>query len=214
MAALASETLLFDVTTDPMARSEETVSYMLSMSNAEKVTNINITFQVDRDILTAAGFEARSGFRALSSDSGIVWTQLADNMWQGELLLVYLTGNNGFTSQSSADVLDLLFNANTLGDATLEILSITAAMIGEDGKSKYAVVGYTNQSATTVITTYSQYDINCDGVVDQLDLSDAQIVYWSAEDDANWASAKSADVIGDGVVDMLDLLLIYANFTK
>ena len=69
----------------------------------------------------------------------------------------------------------------------------------------------TTHSAVTKI--FSIYDLNDDNSVGMADLSLAFYFYQSQAGDANWDAAKVADVNGDGVVDMLDLLEIYANFT-
>jgi len=65
-------------------------------------------------------------------------------------------------------------------------------------------------SVTTDV--FSIYDINGDHVVNGADLSLAFYYYQSKAGDSNWELAKVADVNGDGVVDMIDLVAIYANY--
>ncbi|MCC8122136.1 MAG: fibronectin type III domain-containing protein [Oscillospiraceae bacterium] len=212
MEALATG-LVFDITTSARTVEGETVSYMLSMYNANRLMNLSITFCANGDMLESAGYELKNGFTSINQ-GGIVWTDLGDGMWQGQLVLVYLNGTTGITTDESTDILNLLFRGKALGSATLEITNITASVLDENEMPVYVSLGYKNQSATTVIVPYFYlYDLNGDGVVDLLDLAMAQKYYWATEDSENWDAAQIADVDGSGTVDMVDLLAIYANFT-
>ncbi|MCD7948325.1 MAG: fibronectin type III domain-containing protein [Oscillospiraceae bacterium] len=205
--------LVFDVTTSARTVEGETVSYMISMYNANRLMNLAVTFCANGDMLESAGYELKNGFTSMNQ-GGIVWTDLGDGMWQGKLALVYLNSTTGITTTESTDILNLLFKGKALGSATLEVTNIAATVLDEDEMPVYVSFGYKNQSATTVIVPYFYlYDLNSDGVVDLLDLAMAQKYYWASEDSANWDAAKIADVNGDGAVDMVDLLAIYANFT-
>jgi hypothetical protein len=55
------------------------------------------------------------------------------------------------------------------------------------------------------------YDLNGDGVVDQLDLAVALSFYMAYSGDANWNVAKSADFNEDGIVDIEDFILLLNN---
>ena len=60
--------------------------------------------------------------------------------------------------------------------------------------------------------TYSIYDVNEDGIVDQLDITRAQRAYGASDGDDNWIAR--ADVNHDGTVDINDLILILNNYSK
>ena len=206
-----------DISVDPVTDVEETVDYTVSMMSLEKVMTVGLTFEVDGSMLAGAGVEALNGFTALDAGSGAVrWTSLGNDVWQGELTLMYLN-NNGFISEVSKDIVKVLYAAKQLGDATMKLTGLTASGIDKDGKVVYfdSALG-TAEATTTVenIIVYSIYDLNKDGVVDQLDLTIAQLYYQVAEGDANWGTAKIADVNEDGVVNMLDLVAIFINYTR
>ena len=51
-----------------------------------------------------------------------------------------------------------------------------------------------------------RYDVNGDGVFNQVDITAAQSYYQFAEGDPQWDEARLADLTGDGVVDLADLV--------
>jgi len=66
---------------------------------------------------------------------------------------------------------------------------------------------------------YSKYDLNHDGAIDELDLSIAIYFYLKTRQEPGWdtvkydiATAKDADVTGDNIVNLADLIEISANF--
>jgi len=72
-----------------------------------------------------------------------------------------------------------------------------------------AVMG--NTAVTTKLVSYSIYDVNRDGNVDQLDMTRAQRYFGKTKDDEGWY--VYADVDRDGEVTVDDLVLILNNFT-
>ena len=57
------------------------------------------------------------------------------------------------------------------------------------------------------------YDITGDSAVDLLDVAAAQVFYMAKAADENWDKAKAADVNGDEIINIQDLIEIVANFT-
>jgi len=117
------------------------------------------------------------------------------------------------TKSGSMDVGKLVLDSVKLGAA--EVSLAKAIVYGIDivdgvavSNERMAVID--PASATTKV--YSVYDLNDDGDVGWADLSLAFYYYLAKEGDANWDLAEVADVNGDGVVDMVDLVAIYANF--
>ena len=59
----------------------------------------------------------------------------------------------------------------------------------------------------------ADYDVNGDGTVDQVDITEAQRYYQESSGSANWSKASGADVNGDDKVDLEDLVAIFHNLT-
>ena len=76
----------------------------------------------------------------------------------------------------------------------------------EDGTvgEEYVEADLTNASVTTTVS-FNPYDVNRDGVVDQLDITRAQR-HFGLQD-------SRCDVDTDGDVDIADLILILNNYT-
>jgi hypothetical protein len=155
--------------------------------------------------------QGRNGFQIFNpGGQGTRWEALGDGRWQGNVILGTFAG---VTKTGSMDVCRLLLDAVKLGDATLGITEAKVYGIdvsGSGAASNERAVSINPPSATTKV--FSVYDINGDGRVDGADLSLAFYHYQAKEGDAGWENAKAADVNGDGVVNMLDLLGIYANY--
>ena len=64
-----------------------------------------------------------------------------------------------------------------------------------------------------VTPTYSIYDVNRDGVVDGRDIACVMEYYMWRDTDPGWNDdVAKCDINGDGVIDIVDLVLVYANF--
>jgi Ca2+-binding EF-hand superfamily protein len=68
-------------------------------------------------------------------------------------------------------------------------------------------------AATSIVKYFSPYDLNRSGEVDLNDLTYALMYFMTNSGDAGWDKAKAADFNDDGVVDVMDLILILANYT-
>ena len=102
------------------------------------------------------------------------------------------------------------------------IADILLKSICKDDKSIIAVTDYAVYSAGEVVTGVSlspdtisagfvyadKYDVNNDGILDARDLSLALYRFGAASADDNWDTVKSADISGDGIVDILDISTI------
>jgi len=103
---------------------------------------------------------------------------------------------------------------------TLTDIAVTGDMNGLSGALPSTI--RTAGAATTVVErvpTYSKYDLNKDGKIDELDLAIAVFYYLANDLEADWevvkfdkASAKDCDVARNGVVDLADLIEIIANY--
>ena len=70
-----------------------------------------------------------------------------------------------------------------------------------------------NPSEATFTDALS-YDVNGDGKVDLLDITEAQLYYRADSGSANWSIASKCDFNGDNRIDIEDYMAIWLNFTE
>ena len=138
---------------------------------------------------------------------------------------VAVTGLNGWnvitTTEEDGVVTAVLYNLEGT-DGAADIAAVTAPVPAKVGEVSVvlaeavlsAYVGNSEAFIDAIVTageavtnvTYSTYDVNQDGVVNQLDITRAQRFFGKADD--------LADVDGSGEVDITDLVLILNNYSK
>jgi len=185
------------------------VEYTANAGDMKAVNLVELTFNVDGNILTGSN-AILSGLNGFALFGDLVWTHLGDNLWQASAVLGTFSG---VTKTGSMDIGNLVLDSVKLGNA--EVTLVKAVFFGIDivdgvAQSNERAAFIDPASATTKV--YSVYDVDDDGEVGWADLSLAFFYYQSKLGDSNWDNAKAADVNGDGVVDMVDLVAIYANF--
>ena len=198
------------VTADERVSFGDSVEYTFAARNMETVNLVELTFEADGGILGVADgiFEGLNGFSVFK---GPEWADLGNGKWQAKAIIGIV--ENGQTRSGDMDIAKLAFDAARLGDAKLELVSAVVYGIDVvDGAVGSHARRSTISPATATAKVFSIYDINGDDEVGLADLSLAFYYYRSAAGDEGWEQAKAADVNGDGVVDMLDLVEIYANF--
>ncbi|MCL1810291.1 MAG: hypothetical protein FWG42_11090, partial [Clostridiales bacterium] len=122
------------------------------------------------------------------------------------------------------DILKLAFDAKALGGATLSLTKfLVTGLVDELGQGSYYHVILEADSGTTIV--YSKYDLNKDNVVDLIDLGLIQLYYGISNASPAWNVHKAVDVCGDpilagdcdfngdGVITILDVMELFANFT-
>ncbi len=140
------------------------------------------------------------------------WTE--DN---GKLILkAYLgmTGNvTGFSSSEKTKLAEISvpLKDGVNGNITAEISDIKAAgVVGEDEAAMNGIVTITTDSASVFVPCY---DVNGDGTVDIIDITEAQRYYQAKPTDEIWETAKAMDVNGDSRVDIQDYIDIFKNLS-
>lgn len=182
--------------------------YIVSAANMNKVATVTVWFEVDGGFFSGRAVEGLNGFDVLGN---ITWSGLGDNLYSGRVTLINLDG--GVNAIPYTDILKLtLRSKELLGITDVKVTRVIVSGYNEDNTAVYFEADITNDVISTEVTPhYSKYDINRDLVVDQLDLTAAQLYYAAREGDDNWDEAKIADVNGDGRVDIEDLILILNN---
>ena len=183
-----------DVTVDT-----KELTYTVSAAQAEQLATATVTLDISGVFSGEPTLEAQNGFYVISS-----------SFENGKLTAVI--GNNAGVSPT--DALDILTvtvpTAGQVGTvrATLEE-AVLSAYCGSG--EMFLAVTYGDTTVETDVH-YSIYDVNQDGVVNQLDITRAQRAYGKSAGDEGWNAL--VDVNQDGTVDINDLILILNNYTK
>ena len=84
----------------------------------------------------------------------------------------------------------------------VKLLKVTAAGYDENGKAVYFTTKIETASAVTTVSNKPSCDVNGDGVVDLLDITEAQLYYRADK------NVKHCDLDENGVIDIQDLIII------
>jgi hypothetical protein len=184
-------------------------AYTVSVSDVSKLATVTLEFEVDGAYFVGKSFTGLNGFDVLGD---ITWTPVANGAWKGRVTLVNLNGD--VSTVGTLDIFKMVFssNDNLLGTTNVKLISAVLSGYDDANIAIYIEALLANDVVQTTFGQYfSVYDANRDGIVDQLDLTTAQLYFMAEEGDTNWSVAKFADVNGDGRVDIEDLILILNN---
>ena len=170
---------------------QDDVTFTVSGSNMIGLATATLTMEISEEYLTDPVVETVNG-----------WYVIAQSYQNGILTLV--VGNNAGVN-GEGDILHVTCkNTGKAGPATLTVTSAVLSVYQEEEGEEFVRAILDNATATTQVT-YSIYDVNRDGVVNQLDVTRAQRFYGT--DNA------VCDVNGDGEVNIADLILILNHYT-
>jgi len=198
-------------------------TFTVSLEGMWDVNIVTLSFITSGEYLNLNLIDSYTGLNGFSIIQGPDFVNLGGNLWKGTVKLTY---NGGFVKSNGAlDILSISGATLKTGETTVTLTDMVVVGRDADGNSAYLPGVIVEAEATTSIVNvppkYSKYDLNRDGAIDDLDLSIAASFYLCDETDADWEtpyyngrSAKDADVTGDGVVDMADLIEIMANYCK
>ena len=188
--------------------SGETAEYTVYGENLPNVSGVELEFVFDGAYLSGRDFTP-IGFDFIGDgnyDSPVYWRN-EGNKWIGKVTLVNLDGGVNGNRELFKMTYDTVGGA--YGDTEVTINYILLSYEGE-----WVPASVLNGTAATSIVKYfSPYDLNRSGEVDLNDLTYALMYFMTNSGDAGWDKAKAADFNGDGVVDVMDLILILANYT-
>ena len=172
------------------------LTYTVSVADATRVATATVTMAVSGNVVNVTPVGAGDWYVLVSTyENGVLTAIVCNNAGvtgADDMLNVIVTtdGENGTVSVEMTDV-------------------VVSAYVGWEGET-YVNVALGNTKVTTEIY-YNTYDVNQDGVVNQLDITRAQRCYGDSEGVAHWN--PRADVNGDKTVDIEDMILILNNYT-
>ena len=129
-----------------------------------------------------------------------------------KMYIAILTSMNAFVPAVNGDITigELVFTYSGNNDETVTVSEIQIArLVDNDTVSSEAFGPFVYDIARQ----YSPYDLNKDGTIDLNDITWAMQYLLATPADPDWSIAQACDYNSDGLIDMLDLLLILANYT-
>ena len=177
------------------------LTYTVSGSGMVNLATATLSFEIDGDSLAQPVVEALNGFYVIGTRFEKDGSKLTGQV---------IVGNNAGVS-GEGDILAL--NLKPTGKAGTATVGVTNAVLSAylGGTSETFVNAILTDPVATLVD-YSIYDVNRDGVVNQLDLTRCQRHYGTTPADDNWYAY--ADVNGDGTVDINDLILVLNHYRK
>lgn len=222
----AKLTVYFGASVDIRARdsfvgTKSPVEYTVSLTNLKDANLVTLSFTANAEYLNLNSYTALNGFTILNQ---VEVEDLGNNMLKMTLKLMYPSGFASNTGQ--LDILKITGKTlDAVGDMTVSLAEVSLVGKGDSGNADYLPCIINTADAKTQVTfrepLFNKYDLNRDGKVDDIDLSIAVFFYLWDNRNADWetplynsCSAKKADVTGDNLVDMADLIEIMANYCE
>ena len=186
----------------------ETAYYTVSVSNVSQLATATLWIEVSGDYLVGDTFAGLNGFQIIGGQN---WENVGGNLWRLRVTLANFNG--GVSSDKPLNILSLSFNTKEkLGASDVKLVNAKLSGYDAAGEAVYFDSILANNIINLDIGKYfAPLDLNRDGVIDQLDLTVAQLYYMAMDGDGNWPEAKTADINHDGVVDIEDLILVLAG---
>ena len=179
-------------------------AFSLGITNTRRIATVQIAFETDGESVAIVG---KNGFSLLGDING----STQNGTYSGTAVLCYLDGKDAQLTAAAETVIAQFKVSGT--NPTLKITSIKISGWDDSGNVAYGTIsgGITPSEAT--FTGEKTYDLNNDGVVDQLDITWAQMYYRADRSDSNWSTAEACDFDGDGAITVADFVDIMMHFT-
>ncbi|MBP3362023.1 MAG: leucine-rich repeat protein [Clostridia bacterium] len=176
-------------------------SFLLSLSEASRIATVHVTFQTASETMKISG---KNGFTLIGDVK-----KGASNTYTA--VLGCLTSDKSlFSCTDSTEIAEILTDT---AETSLKITAITLAGWDSDETVAYGTVNELSPDEA-VFTGAPDYDVNSDGVVDLLDIAEAQLYYRADSDSSDWSEAKKCDFNGDNMIDVEDYIEIWLNFSN
>lgn len=179
-------------------------SFHLALKDAQRVATVEVTFTASSEEVSVSG---QNGFSLLGSVNGSV----SNGTYTGKAMLVYLSNNQQTFSCTNETAIAQL--AASGDKPAVTITSMTISGWDDDQNVKFGTVEGIDP-AEAIFTGEKNYDVNGDGVVDQLDITTAQLYYRVTSADSKWSEASKCDFNDDNVIDVADYVEILLHMTN
>ena len=203
--------LSVDVSAAATAGQDQRVPYTFSFSGEnEGLGNVTVIFNIKSDktgLFTGGAFEPEGAFSKYAMEE----ENLPDGSRRVKVVLAYAMDSlpNALEANAMEDQLEDMFTyvirSSAQDEGDIEV-SVEQAMFTYYGDNETYYADTTGAVARTTVAAGNPYDIDGDGDFDQADITAAQGFYRVSEGDADWAKAKTADLDGDGVITVNDLV--------
>ena len=189
---------------DKIAAEKGKSYFTFSLSEASRIANVQLTFETSTADVKIIG---DNGFTVIGDISG----EVNGGKYTGTTILGFLNADaNLFSSDKSAEIAKITVNAE---NATLKITDLKVSGWDSGKNVMYGTVNEINPAEAT-FTDALTYDVNGDGKVDLLDITEAQLYYRADKNSTNWNDASKCDFNGDQKIDIEDYMAIWLNYTK
>lgn len=175
----------------------QSTAYTVSVADTENLATATVSIQLDGQ-LEEPTVQMQSGWFLIASD------------YVDGVLTVVVANQTGVTTQEASDIFTVYVTATKAGTVTASLMDATLSAYSQSSETFLDVL--IGQRDVVTAFDYSIYDVNQDGTVDQLDITRAQRAYGAVMGDDNWNAR--ADVDGNGMVDIADLILILNHYSK
>ena len=177
--------------------------FNIALDSASHVNTLLIRLSFDKSQVTAGTVAELEGFSKYVEwdDSGDVLTAK---------IMLYLTGNNtGFSCPEQTKIAQITVPVISGQTGRITMTVENALVSGIPYEQEDAVRGEVTITSPSAQVSIANYDVNGDGSVDQVDITEAQRYYQTSDDDADWSTASKADVNLDNIVDIQDFIDIF-----
>lgn len=196
------------VSSEPKIKDGKAI-YSVYLDNAENLNTLllKIVFdssQVNKGEISIANEKFTTGTSTWSEEDG----KLILKTYMG------ITGNvAGITSDEKTKLAEISvpIKDGSKGNISAEITTAKAA--GVVGENESAMTGNVILSNGLASVFLPSYDVNNDGNVDIIDITEAQRYYRATSADEIWTKAKTMDVNSDNTVDIQDYIDIFNNLS-
>ncbi len=189
---------------DKIAAEKGKSYFTLSLSDASRIANLQLTFEAPTDDVKIIG---NNGFTVIGDISG----ETSGGKYTGTAVLGFLNADSSlFSADQSTAIAKIIVNTE---GSSLKITDLKVSGWDSGKNVKYGTVNEINPAEAT-FTDALTYDVNGDGKIDLLDITEAQLYYRADKNSTNWSIASKCDFNGDNKIDIEDYMTIWLNFTK
>ena len=206
--ASSSVSAVFSIDASDTMVDNNIIVYNIYLDESSNVNTVLLKLVFDAEQVSEGAFTVEN---ENFSSSSYNWSEENGSL----ILTAYLgvTGNQTGVTESEKTKLasvSVPVNENVNGSVTAQFQK--AACAGIPNVDESAMTGDVIISDPAYAEYFiANYDVNNDGVVDIIDITEAQRYYKISSADSNWSSAKTMDVNGDKTVDIEDYIAIFNN---